>query len=118
MASLLSITDKIQTWIDKINAILTLNTVDGNFRIEDINNLYVDISAGIMRKGSVVVTVNSESFTLLANSTSIIGVDTINNILESHEISVVPTDDFIPIWRFVTTTEIIDTSDLRTWVIA
>lgn len=118
MASLLSIKDNFQTWVDKVNAILTLNTADGNFRIEEVDNLYITISAGKVRKITDVITINSQAFTLLPNSTIIIGLDTVNDTIEQHEVSVLPTNDFIPLWKFVTTTLIIDSIDLRTWVIA
>jgi hypothetical protein len=118
MASLLSIKDSFQIWIDKVNAILTLNTVDGNFRLESSEELYVIISAGKMRKMTDIVVVPTQSFTITPDSTTIVGVDSLNNVLVAHNISSTPTSDFIPLWKFVTTSVIIETTDLRTWVVA
>lgn len=123
MSEQLLMSDSVQEWLDKINHIIDLPTVDASFKVSrqdiDSGDLSLYVGSGILRKSANVVNIPGANVSIVANNTTIIGIDTVNLTIAQYTSSNVPTQDFVPLYEVDSgATTLIGFKDLRTWAIA
>lgn len=118
MAARLNIKDSVAVWIEKINAVLDLQNVDGAFVNSDTHweNTTFTLSGGKVRSGTRVLTVPDSELMLPTASELVVGVDLLSTSLTYHPSDSLPATDFIPLYVIQTNNErIVSVDDVRTW---
>src|SRR5690554_6119287 len=100
MAARLNIKDSVAVWIEKINAVLDLQNVDGAFVNNDTRweNTTFTLSGGKTRSGVNILTIPGASLVLPTTSEVVVGVDVQGGILAYHPSDSLPATDFIPLY--------------------
>jgi len=118
MAKRLTIKDSVTQWIDKLNKIINMNTVDGSFHCEQdqFDSTDITISGGVISVGTATYDVAGGTLTIPINNTYVVGVDTTTNSLAYYQQQNVPQSQFIPLY-VVETNNLTITSikDVRTF---
>lgn len=118
MAQRLNITDSIQTWVDKINAALDLQNVDGSFVVDQTvwEDTVLEVTGGNVRSGTFILEIPSASLTLPFASSLVVGVNTETEVLTYFADNSIPPESFIPFYVVETNnTRITSVVDARTW---